>query len=298
MMYHEPVLLNECIEGLDINPKGIYVDLTFGSGGHSSEILKRLTEGKLIAFDQDSDSAINVLNDKRFIFINQNFRFFRNFLKLNKFEKVDGILADLGVSSHQIDSPKRGFSFRHDAELDMRMDNRAKISAKVLLNTYNFENLVKIFSLYGEITNSKQVANAVIKYRENAPLKTTGNLIEAIEPYAPKFSEYKFYAKVFQAIRIAVNEEIDVLKEMLLQTALTLKPNGRLVILSYHSLEDRLVKNYIKSGDFEGKQDKDMYGNTSEPFEAVNRKLIIPSEEEIERNNRARSAKLRIAQKR
>ena len=297
-MYHEPVLLNECIEGLDINPKGIYVDLTFGSGGHSSEILKRLTEGKLIAFDQDSDSAINVLNDKRFIFINQNFRFFRNFLKLNKFEKVDGILADLGVSSHQIDSPKRGFSFRHDAELDMRMDNRAKISAKVLLNTYNFENLVKIFSLYGEITNSKQVANAVIKYRENAPLKTTGNLIEAIEPYAPKFSEYKFYAKVFQAIRIAVNEEIDVLKEMLLQTALTLKPNGRLVILSYHSLEDRLVKNYIKSGDFEGKQDKDMYGNTSEPFEAVNRKLIIPSEEEIERNNRARSAKLRIAQKR
>lgn len=297
MMYHEPVLLGECIEGLEINPKGIYVDLTFGSGGHSSEILKKLTDGRLIAFDQDSDSKINVFDDKRFLFINQNFRFFRNFLMLNKIEKVDGILADLGVSSHQIDSDKRGFSFMHDAELDMRMDNRAKTSAKVLLNTYSYENLVSIFSLYGEIKNSRQLANAIIKNRENRKLETTGNLIEIIEPFAPKFSEYKFYAKVFQAIRIAVNEEMDVLKEMLLQTSLALNPGGRLVIMSYHSLEDRLVKNFIKTGNVEGEVEKDMYGNIETPFEAVNKKIIIPTDEEIKRNSRARSAKLRIASK-
>lgn len=297
MTYHNPVLLAECIEALNIRPDGIYVDLTFGSGGHSREILKHLTTGKLIGFDQDPDAKVNLIDDQRFLFVNENFRFFRNFLKHNGIEAVDGVLADLGVSSHQIDCAERGFSFMQDANLDMRMDTTSAFSAEVLLNTYDAERLAKIFWLYGEVENSRNVARQIIQFREFNELKTTADLKKAIEKSTPKFSEYKFWAKIFQAIRIAVNEEMDVLEEMLLQTTKIVKPGGRLVIMSYHSLEDRMVKNFIRSGNLEGKVEQDMYGNIIAPFVAENRKVIVPSEKEIEENNRARSAKLRIATK-
>lgn len=299
MSYHEPVLLKECIEGLDIKPDGVYVDVTFGGGGHSREILKHLTEGKLFAFDQDSDAKANAetINNRSFTFIEANFRHLKKYLRFHGVSKVSGILADLGVSSHQINSAERGFSTRFDAELDMRMDRSASLSAKNVINDYSQEDLHKILGMYGEITNAKTVASAIVSARINQPINTVDELKKAIAKFAPRSRENKFFAQVFQAVRIEVNEELKVLEEFLVQSAEVLAPGGRLVVLSYHSLEDRLVKNFIKEGKFYGEAEKDLFGNVDKPLNAVNRKPIVASEEEIKRNNRARSAKLRIAEK-
>jgi len=297
MEYHSPVLLNESVEGLNVDPNGIYVDLTFGGGGHSGEILKKIKKGKLFAFDQDEDAEKNAISDKRFRFIRSNFRFFYNFLRYENIKSVDGILADLGVSSHHFDSEDRGFSFRHEGELDMRMDRNAKTDAKHILNNYTEQELMRIFREYGELDNARKVSQLIVHHRIEKELKTIGQLKEALVSCYKPHTEHKFLAKVFQALRIEVNGEINVLKAMLQQTLLALKPGGRLVIISYHSLEDRLVKNFIKSGNFEGKVEQDLYGKTNAPFELINRKVIVPDEAEIEMNPRARSAKLRIAQK-
>ncbi len=297
MIYHEPVLLRESIEGLNIKPEGIYVDATFGGGGHSKEILKKLSTGKLVAFDQDEDAEKNKPEDNHLIFVRHNFRYIKNFLQYYKIQKVDGILADLGVSSHQFDEPERGFSFRNNAALDMRMNRESEKSAKTILNSYSEDKLAEIFKNFGELPESRKIARLIIKYRQEKQIETIANLVEAIEPCVPKKFENKFFAQVFQAIRIEVNDELESLKEFIKQSSECLNVGGRFVTITYHSLEDRLVKNFIKSGNFDGKLDKDFYGNVKTPLKAVNKNIITPSEIELNRNNRSRSAKLRIAEK-
>lgn len=296
--YHVPVMLQPCIDGLNINPDGVYVDVTFGGGGHSREILKHLgPKGRLIAFDQDPDAQANVPADERFIFIDQNFGFLKNNLRLKGFRQVDGILADLGVSSHQFDVPQRGFSIRHNADLDMRMDQHRDLTAAEILNTYTEDKLHKIFGIYGEVKNAKSLARAIVTSRLEQPFTDIDSLKSAIAAYIPKGKENKYLAQVFQALRIEVNAEIQVLEDFLQQAADVLKPGGHLVVMSYHSLEDRPVKNFMAKGKFQGEVEKDFFGNQQKPFNVITRKAIIATDEEIARNNRARSAKLRIAEK-
>ncbi len=295
--YHVPVLLAESVDGLEIKANGDYVDVTFGGGGHSREIFSRLETGRLFAFDQDEDAAANVIHDERFFFIRHNFKYIRNFLRYYNIEQVDGILADLGVSSHDFDVAERGFSFRFDGDLDMRMNRDSMQSAADIVNTFAEDQLRTMFREYGEIDNAGRLAKQLVSARNAKPVKTIEQFKEAIAPCVPKFQESKYLAKVFQALRIETNKEMDVLHEFLEQSIQLLKPGGRLVVITYHSLEDRMVKNFIKSGDFSGKQEKDFFGNVESPLVAINRKVIVPNEEEIERNPRARSAKLRIAEK-
>ena len=293
-------MLNECLEGLNINPKGIIVDATFGGGGHSNEILKQLGEqGKLVAFDQDEAAKDNLPNgDERFVFIDQNFEFLHNHLLYQELIPVDGILADLGVSSHQFDTDERGFSYRFDdAILDMRMDKTNSLTAITVLNNYTEEKLADVFYQYGELKNSRQISKQIIAARTQKKIETVADLKNALEKFAPKFKDYKFWSQVFQALRIDVNRELEVLKSLLIQSAAVLKKDGRLVIMSYHSLEDRLVKNFINTGNFNGETEKDFYGNVIRPFNPITRKAITPSDEELEKNPRSRSAKLRIAER-
>jgi len=295
--YHVPVLLTESVNGLEIKENGDYVDVTFGGGGHSREIFSRLKTGRLFAFDQDEDAAANVIHDERFFFIRHNFKYIRNFLRHYGVEQVDGILADLGVSSHDFDVAERGFSFRFDGDLDMRMNRDSSQSAADIVNTFSEDQLRTMFREYGEIDNAGRLAKQLVSARDAKPVKTIEQFKEAIAPCVPKFQESKYLAKVFQALRIETNKEMNVLHEFLEQSIQLLKPGGRLVVITYHSLEDRMVKNFIKSGDFSGKQEKDFFGNVESPLTAINRRVIVPDEEEIERNPRARSAKLRIAEK-
>lgn len=295
MSYHEPVLSKESIDGLDVKPDGIYVDVTFGGGGHSGEILKKLETGRLVAFDQDEDALKNAFNDERFTLVNANFRFLKNFLMYYKALPVDGIIADLGISSHQIDDPDRGFSTRFDSELDLRMDRKGKLDAKNILNDYSSEEISALFFKYAEMQNAKRLANAIVQYRKDKKIHTVRDLKNAIGKFAEKGKENKFYAKVFQALRIEINNEMDSLKDMLLQSTEVLNPGGKLVVISYHSLEDRLVKNFMRAGNFEGIAEKDFYGNVITPFKMITRKPIVPGQGELDRNKRARSAKLRIA---
>lgn len=296
--YHVPVLLNDCIDALNIDPNGTYIDVTFGGGGHSKEIFKLLSEkGKLISFDQDQDAAKNTWEAPNFHFVAANFEHISNHLRMLGIKQVDGILADLGVSSHQFDEVSRGFSFRGDAKLDMRMNQKAEMSAADLIKEYEESELVRVFSSYGEIKNSRKLASAIITARLSKKIKTTGDLTAVIEHCAPKYKEHKYFAQVFQAIRIEVNSEMRALESFLTQCESIMKPKARLVVMSYHSLEDRLVKNYMKRGSLSGKITKDFYGNVLKPFTEIIRKPIIPTEEEIERNSRARSAKLRIAER-
>lgn len=296
--YHNPVMLQECIEGLNIRKDGTYIDVTFGGGGHSREILKYLgPEGRLLAFDQDTDAQQNIIEDERFTFIDQNFRYLKNFSRLHGAVPVDGILADLGVSSYQFDQADRGFSIRFDAELDMRMNQSSGLSAKEVVNTYTEAELHRIFGIYGEIQNAKSLANTIVTARLNAPIVTVADLKNAIAARIPRGKENKYLAQVFQALRIEVNQELEALKDFLAQSAEILAPGGRLVVMSYHSLEDRLVKNFIAKGKFSGDVEKDFFGNDQKPFDAVSRGAVTASEEEIKINNRARSAKLRIAVK-
>ena len=298
MIYHDPVLLNACIEGLRINPSGTYVDVTFGGGGHSREILKHLgPDGKLFAFDQDNDAAANAPDDERFTLIPHNFKFIKNYLKLYRVIPVDGILADLGVSSHQFDEAGRGFSIRFDANLDMRMNVLQGMTAQKLLETYSEEELRRIFKEYGELSEAGKLAKHLINVRSDRPIKTTQQLMDLIRPFMRRGQEHTFAAQVFQSIRIEVNDELESLKQMLLQTSELLGPGGRLVVMSYHSLEDRLVKNFLRSGKFEGEVEKDLFGNSKVPFKAITRKPVRPDAEEINRNNRSRSAILRIGEK-
>ncbi len=297
MIYHIPALLNESIEGLKIRPDGVYVDVTFGGGGHSMEILKRLTTGKLIAFDQDDDTRLNIPVDKKFIFLDQNFRFLKNNLLFNGVNSIDGLIADLGVSFHQFDEPGRGFTFRQDAPLDMRMNKSGNITASYLLKTLDENSLADIFYKFGELTNSRRIAKEIVAARIVKPLISVSDMVNAISRLAPKRQEHKFYAKVFQALRIAVNHEIDYLKEMLEQSLSVLNRDGRLVVITYHSLEDRVVKNFMKTGNFEGVEKKDFFGNVETPFRIINKKGITPGDAELAINNRARSARLRIAEK-
>lgn len=297
-MYHQPVLLQQCIEGLNIKPDGIYVDVTFGGGGHSREILKHLGEkGKLFAFDQDADAAKNVPDDKRLTFIPQNFMFMRNFLKMHGAVEVDGILGDLGVSSHQFDVAERGFSIRFDANLDMRMNQSAPLTAAKVLNEYDEKKLYRIFREYGDVENTGKLVKTIAEKRAEKPFDTINEFKLAIASCIPKYAESKYLAKVFQALRIEVNNEEEVLKDFLNQAQDVLKVGGRLVVMSYHSMEDRLVKNFIKTGNMEGTVHKDFFGNIYRPFELITRKPIVPDETEIQHNSRARSAKLRIAEK-
>ncbi|QNR85331.1 16S rRNA (cytosine(1402)-N(4))-methyltransferase RsmH [Pedobacter riviphilus] len=296
--YHVPVMLQPCIDGLNIKPDGVYVDVTFGGGGHSKEILKHLgPKGRLIAFDQDPDAQANVPVDERFVFIDQNFGFLKNNLRLKGFRQVDGILADLGVSSHQFDVPQRGFSIRHNADLDMRMDQHRDLTAAEVLNTYTEDKLHKIFGIYGEVKNAKSLARAIVTSRLEKPFTDIDSLKSAIAGYIPKGKENKYLAQVFQALRIEVNAEIQVLEDFLMQAADVLKPGGHLVVMSYHSLEDRPVKNFMAKGKFQGEVEKDFFGNQQKPFNVITRKAIMATDEEIAQNNRARSAKLRIAEK-
>lgn len=296
--YHVPVMLQPCIEGLNIKPDGVYVDVTFGGGGHSKEILKHLgPNGRLIAFDQDLDAQKNIPADDRFIFIDQNFGFLKNNLRLKGFRQVDGILADLGVSSHQFDQADRGFSIRYNADLDMRMDQHGKLTAAEVLNTYPEAQLHKIFGIYGEVKNAKSLARAIVTARLEKPFTDIDSFKTAISGFIPRGKENKYLAQVFQALRIEVNAEMRVLEDFLLQTAEVLKPEGRLVVMSYHSLEDRPVKNFMAKGKFQGEVDKDFFGNQQKPFNVITRKAIVATDEEIAQNNRARSAKLRIAEK-
>jgi len=298
-MYHNPVMLNECIEGLQINPDGIYVDVTFGGGGHSMVILENLREGRLIAFDQDEDAKRQADNiqSRSFTFCQANFRFMKQYLKLNGVTQVDGILADLGISSHQIDSPERGFSTRFEGPLDMRMDQKGNITAAKILNEYPEADLHKIFGMYGELKNARTAAKAVIAARTIKPLSTTLDLKAALQHITPRGKENKYFAQVFQALRIEVNQEMKALEDFLHQCGEVLKPGGRLVVMSYHSLEDRMVKNYINTGKVFGELEKDFYGNPIKPFQAVNRKPIEATEAEVNENKRARSAKLRVAER-
>jgi 16S rRNA (cytosine1402-N4)-methyltransferase len=297
MVYHIPALLKESIDGLKIQPDGIYVDVTFGGGGHSMEILKRLKTGKLIAFDQDEDAGSNVPVDEKFLFLNQNFRFLKNNLLFNNIRSIDGLIADLGVSFHQFDEPERGFTFRQEAPLDMRMNKIGTVTAAHLLKTMDEASLADIFYKYGELVNSRRIAREIVAARVVKPMATVNDIIDTIGNLAPFRQEHKFYAKLFQALRIAVNHEIDYLQEMLQQALSVLNTGGRLVIISYHSLEDRVVKNFMKTGNFEGEEKKDFFGNVETPFRIINRKGTVPGDEEIAINNRARSARLRIAEK-
>ena len=295
--YHVPVLLNESIEGLQIKPDGTYVDCTFGGGGHSKEILKHLTTGKLIAFDQDADAIKNKPDNKNLIMVQGNFRFMRNYLRYFYINKVNGILADLGVSSHHFDDKERGFSFRFNSSLDMRMNKSGEVTAQNILNNYDTEKLKYLFKNYGELKNAGRIAGFIDRYRKVNKIETVNQLKELLNPIMPKHGQSKFLAKIFQALRIEVNDEMLALKEMLMQTKDLLNPGGRLVVITYHSLEDRLVKNFIKKGMFAGEPENDLYGNVKVPFTQINRKVIIPDNDEIEKNSRARSAKLRIAEK-
>jgi 16S rRNA (cytosine1402-N4)-methyltransferase len=299
-VYHIPVLLNESVSALNIseNPNGIFVDATFGGGGHSREILSRLgPKGKLIAFDRDSDAIANAPDDKRLILIHNNFRFIQNFVHaLGYLGKVDGILADLGVSSHQFDTGERGFSFRFDAPLDMRMNQLAKISAADIVNTYSQEDLTRIFKTYGEVEKPWKAAELICSARERGAINTTGDLSKAVEKLYNKFTEHKFLAKLYQALRIEVNMEMRSLEDFLQGTIASLKPQGRLSVITYHSLEDRMVKNFIKTGNVEGETQKDFFGKNLSPFEAINKKPILPPDDEIASNTRSRSAKLRVAE--
>tara|TARA_R110002072_G_scaffold145129_11_gene291399 strand:+ start:7924 stop:8823 length:900 start_codon:yes stop_codon:yes gene_type:complete len=295
MNYHSPVLLKDSVDALAIKEDGVYVDVTFGGGGHSKEILSRLGEkGKLFAFDQDSDAKRNKIQDDRFILIEENFRYITRFLKFYGIKKVDGILADLGVSSHQFDEAERGFSIRFDGELDMRMNQSSKISAKKIINSYGEEQLADILFLYGELRNARAIAKTIAEARQQEKIETSFQLRQILQKYLPKAKEHKILAQIFQAIRIEVNEELEVLKEFLNQMPGLLKPEGRLSVISYHSLEDRLVKRFIRTGLFSGEPEKDFYGNISVPLMKVG-KLIVPTPQEINNNNRARSAKLRVA---
>ena len=296
--YHIPVLLMPSVDGMNIRPDGIYADMTFGGGGHSREILSRLGDGgRLLSFDQDEDAERNIVDNPHFTFVRSNFRYLKNFLRYHGIEQVDGILADLGVSSHHFDDSERGFSFRGDGPLDMRMNKRAGITAADVVNNYSEERLADIFYLYGELKNSRKIASVLAKARTIQPINTIGEFLEVIKPLFGREREKKELAKVFQALRIEVNHEMEALKEMLCATAEVLRPGGRLVVITYHSLEDRLVKNMMKTGNVEGKMEKDFYGNVETPFRLVNNKVIVPSDEEIAENPRSRSAKLRIAEK-
>jgi len=297
MTYHIPVLLHECMEGLNIQPDGKYVDLTFGGGGHAKAILEKLDSGKLIAFDQDDDAQANAIADERFMLLKQNFRFLKNNLKLMKLIPIDGILADLGISSHQIDEGERGFSIRFDAPLDMRMNRQQTLTAAKVIREYEEEKLRFIFKFYGELAEAGKIAKHIINVRSDRKIETTGQLTDLLKAFRPANKLNKFLAQVFQAIRIEVNDELGSLRQMLEQCTEVLKPGGRLVIISYHSLEDRLVKQYLKQGQFEGEAEKDLFGRVKLPFRMITRKPIAPSDEEIKRNNRARSAIMRIAEK-
>ena len=297
MEYHSTVLLKETVEGLDIKKDGVYVDVTFGGGGHSREILASLgPNGRLIAFDQDKDALLNIIDDSRFLLINENFRFIKRFLRFHGIKSVDGILADFGVSSHQFDKPERGFSIRFDALLDMRMNQEDVLSAHSLINSYKEEALRQLFWQYGELRTAAALAKSIVQARELAPIDTTFELKNILKKHLPQGRENKILAQVYQAIRIEVNQEIEVLKAFLLQTPSLLKTNGRLSVISYHSLEDRLVKRFIRNGLFDGEPEKDIFGNFDVPLKKVGN-LIIPSPSEVKSNNRARSAKLRIAKK-
>ncbi|MFT3793390.1 16S rRNA (cytosine(1402)-N(4))-methyltransferase RsmH [Flavobacterium sp.] len=297
MDYHNPVLLHPTVDGLGIKPDGIYVDVTFGGGGHSKEILKRLgPNGKLFAFDQDEDALENAIADDRFTLINENFRFIKRFLRFHGVKEVDGILADLGVSSHQFDVAERGFSTRFDAELDMRMNQKSELSAYHVINEYDHAGLTRLFVDYGELKNGPAIARVIIEARESHPIKNTEQLKSVLSRFLPQHKSNKILAQIYQAIRIEVNQEMDVLKEFLEQSLEILKPGGRLSVISYHSLEDRLVKRFVKNGMFEGEPERDFFGNFSVPFKTIE-KLIVPNEAEIQVNNRARSAKLRVAEK-
>jgi len=295
--YHIPALLQECISGLNIKPDGVYVDVTFGGGGHSKEILKHLKTGTLIAFDQDKDAFKNKLKQENFLLIHSNYRYIKNFLRFHGFNKVDGILADLGISFHQVDEASRGFSFKSEAAIDMRMNKTAGKTAADLLNSYDEKELAKILREYGELKNAWSIAKAIVAEKNIKAFKNISHLVETLKKFAPKKAEHKFYAKVFQALRIEVNNEMDALKDFLESTIDLLNTEGRLAVISYHSLEDRLVKNFIRSGNFSGNIEKDIYGNFEAPLKQVNKRIIIPEEEEINSNPRSRSAKLRIAEK-
>ncbi|MFN8354026.1 MAG: 16S rRNA (cytosine(1402)-N(4))-methyltransferase RsmH [Spirosomataceae bacterium] len=297
-VYHIPILLKECLEGLSINPDGTYVDVTFGGGGHSKVILEQLGEnGRLFAFDQDADAKAQAksIDDKRFVFIEANFRHIQKYLRVYRVSQVDGILADLGISSHQIDDPSRGFSTRFDGELDMRMNQQATFTAKQLVNEYSIEQLHRIFGMYGEVTNARTLASALFAARTNKPIHTTQELKAVLQKFAPRGKENKYFAQVFQAIRIEVNDELKALEEFLTQVPDLLSPEGRLAVITFHSLEDRLVKNYIQKGKFYGEVEKDIFGNELRPLQSVTRKPIEASPAEIAHNSRARSAKLRVA---
>lgn len=297
MEYHNPVLLKETVDGLNINPDGVYVDVTFGGGGHSREIMKRLgMNGRLFAFDQDEDALKNSLQDERFVLIHENFRFIKRFLRFQGVRQVDGILADLGVSSHQFDVPERGFSTRFDAELDMRMSQKNELNAYQVINDYEEQDLKRMFFDYGELKNAGALAATIVQSRKEQPIKNTEQLKKVLSKFLPAHKSNKILAQIYQAVRIEVNQEMDVLREFLVQSLEILKPGGRLSVISYHSLEDRLVKRFMKNGMFEGEPERDFYGNYSVPFKSVER-LIVPTEEEITINNRARSAKLRVAEK-
>jgi len=296
-MYHIPVLLRESIAGLNIRPDGIYVDATMGSGGHSRLILSQLPGGRLIGFDRDKDATVNAIEDPRFIFIPQNFRYLRNFLLFHGISHIDGLIADLGISSHQIDRPDRGFSTRFDGTLDMRMDPDQDTNARTVLNEYKEKDLLRIFKEYGELENAQEVVRDILAARKSGPIQTTEHLRNILVKHAPRHKENQYLAKAFQAIRIEVNEELECLKELLVQTSELLNPGGRVAIIAYHSLEDRLVKNYFRTGNFEGTPVKDFFGRQITHLKTVNRKAITPSEEEQQANPRSRSAKLRIAEK-
>ena len=296
MNYHNSVLLKESVDALDVKPEGVYVDVTFGGGGHSREILSRLGEkGRLFAFDQDPDAQRNLIDDSRFVLIGENFKFITRFLRFYGVGKVDGVLADLGVSSHQFDAANRGFSTRFDADLDMRMDQESELSAKKIINRYEEKDLADVLFMYGELRNARAMAKRIVQERSDAEIKTSFQLKEVLKNFLPKAKEHKILAQIFQAIRIEVNQELEVLKDFLSQIPGLLNENGRLSVISYHSLEDRLVKRFIRTGMFNGEVEKDVFGNTNEPLKKVG-KLIIPSKEEVKENNRARSAKLRIAE--
>lgn len=297
MDYHSPVLLEQAVGGLDVKKNGIYVDVTFGGGGHSRGILKNLgPDGKLIAFDQDKDALLNTIEDSRFLLINENFKYMKRFLKFHGISSVDGILADFGVSSHQFDAPERGFSIRFDAPLDMRMNQCSKRSAQTIVNQYDEISLRRLFKEYGELRNAAQLARSIVEFRSEKPIETTFQLKKLLSRYLPKGKNNKAMAQIFQAIRIEVNNELEALKSFLIDAMIILNPCGRLSVISYHSLEDRLVKRFIRNGMFEGEPQRDIFGNYEVPFKKIG-KLIIPSKNEIEKNRRARSAKLRIAQK-
>ena len=296
-MYHNPVMLDECIRGLNINPAGVYADVTFGGGGHSRAILERLTTGHLYAFDQDEDATANAFDDERFTFIPQNFKYFKNFIQLYHGGQIDGIIADLGVSSHQFDTPEKGFSTRFDGELDMRMSQTTPNDAATVVNTYDLGDLTRILTLYGEVQQAHLVASDIVRARDLDPIETTAQLKAAVQRRLPRGKENKVLAQIFQALRIEVNQEMEALTALLTQCPDVLKSGGRLVVLSYHSLEDRLVKNFMKTGNAEGKEEKDFFGNLLTPYTLITRKPMVPSEEEIEGNSRARSAKLRIAER-